>query len=722
MSIYQDRRYSIDERAQDLLSLMTVEEKIAQMHVHNNLAQLAKDIDEGKVNNLFGVLFDVRATDKKIIDKIQKYALEKTRLGIPLLLCGEGLHGFLYPKATIFPQSIGLSCSFNEKLVEDVAKVVGQEAYSLGTRQLFVPNLDLARELRWGRVQEDYGEDPYLVGKLGSACVRGIQASGVAATLKHYVAHGMPENGINLSSVHMGEREIRELMLPPFEECLKAGAMSVMPAYNELDGTPMHASKKWVNDVLREELGFDGTVISDWGGVAMLNSFHQTAQTSLEAGKQAINAGVDIEAPEYYGYGDKFLNAVKNGEIDEKLVDRAVLRILKLKFKLGLFDGKAISSGRQKFHSAKSVRLARKAAEQSIVLLKNDGVLPFSDKKQKIALIGPNAKTAQIGSYSYFPTDENLISLYEGLKRRVGEENLFYAKGCDLANDNEVELKRAVAAAIAADVVILALGDNSNFYGGVGWGNEEIVEPVTCGEGFDMHYLELPAAQRKLFNELAKTGKKIVLVLYSGRPQVIVDEYERSSAVLQAWYPGEQGGIALTDILFGDVNPTGKLTVSFPRSTGHLPCYYNHRTSARGYYKKPGTPQTAGRDYVFSHPSAFLPFGYGVGYVPFAYQWVRSKNLSGGGVEIRVKLSNLGDKEAEESVLVFLSCQYCEVVPYKSQLKAFKRVRIGAGKSKTVRFVLDESAFYYVNHDMQKKVAKGKYTVRVADQETTFEI
>ena len=719
MEIYKNKQYSVDERAQNLLSLMTLDEKIEQMHVENDVGRLAKEVKEGKVQHFFGALFGIRVTHTKDLVALQKYALEKTRLGIPLLLCSEGLHGLGYPNATVYPQNIGFSCSFNDELMEKIAREIGREAHNRGFRQIFAPNIDVARELRWGRTQETYGEDPFLVGKFGAAYVRGLQSQQVAATLKHYIGYSVPENGLNISAGHLGEREIRELMLPPYAEAVKAGAWSVMPAYNEVDGEPLHASKKWVNDVLRDELGFEGTVISDWGGVMMLGWLHRIAKEPWKAGKLAIEAGVDIEAPDYYGYGDEFKEKVRSGEIPMELIDRAVLRILKLKFRLGLFDGNAFGN-KKTMRTKKSVALARKAAEQSVVLLKNDGILPLNkEKRQKIAVIGPSANRAQVGDYSPNPPHKDVISLYRGLKDKLGEEYVLYARGCNYFTREDEELAKAVETAKQADVVVLVLGDNSLFFGGVGWGDDDVKDPVNNGEGFDVTSLDLPDAQKELFQAVKAVGKPVVLTTYAGRPLTIVNEFENSNAVLQAWYPGEQGGVAIADILFGDVNPSAKLTTSMPRSVGHLPCYYNHRVSSRGaVYKKYGSPEQPGRDYVFDSPKAFLPFGYGLSYTKYEYAGLKVRRLDDGKAEVSVKITNVGERDGEEIALVFVKNEYADFAPYEKQLKGYKRVALKSGQSKRVKIILDQDAFSGVDKNMKRTLIQGKHTVMVQDLKT----
>lgn len=731
MEIYRDKTKSTEERAKNLLSLMTLDEKICQLHVMQDKQEDTESVYEiydqiraGKHPRIFGGLFNLSPYPRKIVNAILDYALHDTRLGIPVLVMGEGLHGLSTEYGTRFPQNIGLGCSFDDKLIEKMARRIGKEAYSAGYRQLFAPNIDVIRDLRWGRVQESYGEDCFVTGRMGAAYVRGLQSQGVAATLKHYLGYSMPENGINLASVHVGERDLREQFLPAYQDGVNAGAKSVMLAYHDMDGVPLHASKKWGSDVLRGELGFNGVAISDWDAVQMLNWYDRVASTKLAAGKMALDAELDVEAPGYFGYSKELIDAVERGEVDIALIDRAVERVLRLKFELGLFDGKdgVTNPLRLQKKNKSSLKLAREAAEKSIVLLKNNGALPLDKSKvKKVAVIGPSVKDPQLGGYvKYLFTDKSVISIYDGLCAHFGAENVLYARGSYyslITQEQDMLIAEAVEAARAADAVILTLGDNARTFSGVGWGEDvKVDDRVLIGENYDTHDIRLPAAQRKLFNAVSavakETGKKLILTLYAGRPNVLVREFENSDAVVQAWYPGDQGGYAVADILCGVVNPTAKLAVSFPRSNGHQPCCYIHRKSARGnFWKQPGSPDKPGKDYVFSTPKAFLDFGYGLSYVPIRYDFIKVKKIGNFAAEISVKITNLGDKDTEEAVLLFTSCMFsnCVVVPYEKLLKAYNRVKVQAGKSRTVKFILDKSAFSYVDENMKTAYASGRY-------------
>ena len=709
----------------DMLHDMTVDEKVDQMLLMNDLHAVKEGLISGANPKLYGFAFmpsDIPVDD---INFIQQKVLERSRHKIPVLIMGEGLHGVMHSKGTIFPQSIGMACSFNDELMRSVAEVIGKEAHAIGMNQVYAPNLDLAREPRWGRTEETFGEDPYLAGCMGTAYVTGVQSQSVAATLKHYVAHGTPENGLNLSPVHMGERELREIMLEPFARCIAEGnAMSVMPAYSELDGVPVHANKFLLRDILRGELGFDGTVISDYDGITMLTYLHHIARDAQECAKAALNAGIDIEAPTPFSYNDDFRQAIKDKTIDISLIDNAVKNILTIKSRLNLFSHPYVDTGEfDALDDGYAKKLAKQAGDESIVLLKNDNdILPLK-KGVKIALVGCNADDAQTGDYSYRNSNLKAISLYEALKTELDERALIYAKGCNISTFDSAELQKAVRAAEQADVVVMALGDNSGFFGGIGWGDASGACAVTCGEGFDVSSLELPPAQYKLFNAVKGTGKPIVVVMYTGRPYVLTDLFARSDAVLQAWYPGEEGGRAVRDVLFGRVCPSGKLSVSFPRSTGHIPCYYNYKNSARGAnYKMPGTYEKPGRDYVFDSPDALFPFGYGLSYTKFEYSDLTVKMLNDESVKVSVTVKNTGEYDAKESVLLFLRQDTCPVTPYVKKLRGFKKIFLKKDETSSVEFILSEKDFVYIDEKMRKQLCRTQYTVFVGGLTGTFDL
>ena len=722
--MYKNANLSPEERAKDLLSKMTTDEKIDQMVFFNRLHFLANDVKEnidlpcrcGAFGNL-SVLDDPDA-----LDKIQDYFLNKTRLGIPLLMTFESLHGLYHEKGTVFPQCAGLGGSFDPSLVYEMARVIGKENRAVGLRQVFAPNIDIPREPRWGRTQEAYGEDPYLVGEMGVQYVKGVQEQGVAATVKHYIAYGFPEGGINLAPAHVGEREIREVLLEPFQKCIDAGVMSVMPSYNEVDGEPVHASKKYLRDILRNEMGFKGTTISDWGAIHMLHDFQYVAKDFYTAGKMGIDAGVDIEAPEPKGYGDEFRNAVKNGEIDEKLIDEAVLRILELKFKLGLFENPYADKELQaEMNNQAAKDLSRRMDEASILLLKNDGILPLDEKKLgKVAVIGNNAKDSFLGNY--IGQTESCISFYDGMVDRLGADRVLYSRGCGHISTTDEMISDAVDKAKQADVVMLVLGDSTDTGGGVGGGAFKNTE-ITCGEGYDTNDLNFLPSQKRLFEEIIKLNKPTLLVLYAGRPFTIKEEVERVNGFMFSWGGGEQSGIAFANLIFGDKSPSAKLSFSLPQSTGHIPCHYNHKMSARGsFYKRPGSPQQPGRDYVSASPDPWYPFGFGLSYTTLEYSDLSADVLPSGEVKVKVWVENKGEYEIDESVLCFVKMMYCPITPFIKKLRRFKKVNLKPGDKKSVEFTLNSEDFTYIDADMKTVVNKGEHKILIDSLECSINI
>ncbi len=718
--MYKNANLSPEERAKDLLSQMTLDEKIDQMVFFPNLAAVASDAAEGKDLpprcGAFGNLGNIE--DTEALDKMQDYFLNKTRLGIPLIMAFESLHGFYHPKATAFPQCAGLGGSFNPELIYEMAKIIGREARAVGVRQVFAPNIDIPRDPRWGRSQEAYGEDPYLVGEMGAMYVKGVQEEGVAATAKHFIAYGVPEGGINLTPAHVGEREIREVMLEPFQKCIDAGVKSIMPSYNEVDGEPVHASRKLLRDMLCGEMGFGGTLISDWGAIHMLHDFQYVAKDFLEAGKMALNAGVDIEAPEPKGYGEAFRAAVKNGDIDIALIDSAVLKILKLKFELGLFENPF--STREEMNTASAKELALKLDEQSILLLKNDGMLPLDEQKVgRVAVIGNNAKDSFMGDYIAQTAD--FVSFYDGIKNRLGEDRVLYARGCGHLSYTDEMIAEAVETARKADTVMLVLGDSTDGGGGVGGGGFKDNE-ITCGEGYDTHSLDFPPSQKKLFDEIIALGKPTLLVLYAGRPFTIKEDVDRANAFMFSWGGGEQSGTAFANLIFGDKTPSAKLSFSMPQSTGHIPCYYNHKMSARGsFYKHPGAPGAPGRDYVSASPDAWYPFGYGLSYTTLKYSDL-SATVEDGKVRVSVCVENAGDYEIDESVLLFVRMMYCPTTPFIKKLRKFTKVNLRPGDRKTVEFILTTDDFTYIDEDMKTAVNTGEHKILIDKLECSINI
>lgn len=721
MEKYKDINLSPKERAEDLLSRMTLEEKLLQMNTFRwEVAETNQDIKDGKDVKVCGAVFHgpKNADDLKFL---QDYCIEKT--GIPTMVVSDGIRGLCCEDSTVFPQSAGIGGSFNCENVEKMADVMGREARAIGIRQLYGPNIDIQREPRWGRTQESYGEDPYVVGEMGASFVKGLQKNDVAATLKHFIAYGVPEGGINLAPAHIGEREIREVMLEPYKKGIEAGAMSVMPSYNEIDGIPVHASKKYLRQILRDEMGFDGMTISDYGGVEMLETMHGVATDKCDAGRLALEAGVDMEALAIWGYGEDLKKAIERKEIDEKLVDEAVMRILIMKFKLGIFENPyAIPENMKNINNKEAKELSAKMEEEATLLLENDGILPLDEKSVgKIAVIGNNAKDTFLGDY--VTKKPWCVDFYDGMVNRLGKDKVLYARGCNPISGSDEMVKEAVETAKQADTVFLVLGDNASSGGGVPGLEVKLDREITCSEGYDNHDLNFPKQQKKLFDEIVALGKPTVLVLYAGRPYTIMEEVKKVNAFMFSWGGGEESGNVMARLIFGDVTPSAKLSVSFPQSVGHLPCYYNYKISARGrWYKEPGSYENPGRDYVLSSPEPWYPFGYGLSYTNLEYSDLKVKKTGETDVKVSVSVENKGNYEISESVLLFVSALRCPITPFIKRLRKFDKVNLKPGEKKNVELNLSKEDFTYIDFDYKEAVCKGKHKIAIENLECEVEI
>ena len=723
---YQDPALTPEERARDLLGRMTPREKLMQMCLRLKLAekfdseQFDKDYPDG-----LGATYSTITLSAAEINRMQKHMVEHTRLGIPMLMMSESLHGFFCDGATVYPQALGLGATFDPELIGRIAAAIGKQVRGMGVTETFAPNLDLSQDPRWGRVEENYGEDPYLTSRMGVAYVRGIQSQGVAACPKHYVAHGAPQAGINIGPVHAGERELRATMLKPFAAAFtEGGAMSVMPAYSELDGVPVHASRFLVTDILRGELGFDGWSVSDWGAVSMLYHNHRVARDAVEAGRMALHAGIDMEAPSLFGFSDELLEKALRGEVDMGEIDQAVYRILLGKFRLGLFENPyAREDAAERLDPPEAQALALQAALESCVLLKNDGVLPLRPDAGRIALIGPGAAVTQLGDYCAPSATDRAVTIREAMARRVGDR-LVYEKGSSIAFEDGDGIERAVQAARDADVVVMALADSSSSYGHLRWGDDNVKgDPVTtCGEGYDMHTLDFPGAQQKLFERVAAVGKPLVLLMMTGRPYALTEADRLASAIMQVWYPGQEGGEAIARLLFGEANPSGRTPISFPRSVGHIPCYYNHKNTAMGHYHQPGDYEKPGRDYVFSTPGALYPFGSGLSYTTFEYSDLTVTQTGETEFEAAVTVRNSGDRAGDEVVLMFLRDLVCRITPFVRQLRGIRRVSLQPGESVRVTFPIGFDDMSFINERMQAEVEPGEFEAQIGGLAAVFEL
>jgi len=731
--VYKDPKAPIPARVKDLLRRMTLEEKIGQMTAGDLDKPLNGDIAYGVCASPFLSVDDI--AKQSIAAK--KEVREKSRLGIPPIQIGECLHGQLAAGATIFPQAINQGCTFNPALIQQMGSVIAYEASSSGVDQALSPLFDLIRDPRYGRVEECYSEDPYLVTAMGTAFVRGMQGDPaqsrigigkdkVMCTAKHFAAYSITTAGVNLSPAEIGERELRSIILPPFKAAVQqANIYSVMPAYNEIDGVPAHANSFLLNEVLRKEWGFTGYTFSDYDGLIMLNTFHKVAKDKETAAVMGLKAGVDLESPQPDVY-PKLIELVKAGIIKESLIDTAVARILTAKFKAGLFE-KATPDTLQlkaRVHTSQHIALSQQIAEESIVLLKNDKqLLPLNINTIKsLAVIGPNANQVQYGDYS--PTRDNLsgTTVLAGIKELVGNKvKVNYAKGCDLIANNKSGFDEAVKAANNSDAVVVVLGTTSVVFQGVGWNGHlpanEPKDPFTCGEGYDVTDINPQGVQRDLLQALYKTGKPVILVLVNGRPWSIVWEKENIPAILEAWYPGEKGGTAIANILFGKVNPSGRLNVSIPQSTGHIPVYYNMVNTNKGFYHNPGTPDKPGQDYVFSSTAPLFPFGFGLSYTTFDYSNMKVSADQFGvndKIEVSVDVKNSGIVTGKEVVQMYLGNKINSVSTPVMALKGFDKIALQPGEIKTVKFMVSPDDIAIYNTEMKQVTEPGTFDIMIA--------
>ena len=730
--LYKNPKAPVDARVKDLMARMTLEEKVGQMNMTSLKESLHSNIGYGVVESPFIIASEIAIQSAEA----KKHAFTKTRLGIPPIQIGEGLHGVLAAGSTIFPQTIGQGSTWNPELIYQMGSVIAQEATTMGIDQALSPLFDLIRDPRYGRVEECFAEDPFLVSKMGYAFVTGLQGmpsqtrlsiapNKIMATAKHFAGYSYSLGGVNLAPTPVGERELRTMFLAPFEEIVRNGNVySVMPSYNEIDGIPAHSSAFLLNKVLRKEWKFKGYVFSDYGGLSQLYNFHQVAKGPHEAAVLGLNAGVDVEASRPDVYKD-LAKMVVDGTINIKQIDSAVSRILTAKFKGGLFEKKLADSAvmNTKLHTAASVALSRRIAEESIVLLKNqDNLLPLDVKKiRSIAVIGPNSDKVQYGDYSYTRDNRSGTTVLQGIKQFVGNRvHVNYAQGCELSGHDRSGIDKAVSAAEKSDVAIVVLGTTSVVFQGIGWngkaGKDEPKDPFTCGEGYDVTDIDPQGVQRELLQAVYKTGKPVILVLIQGRPWSIAWEKKNIPAIIEGWYPGEKGGNALADVIFGNVNPSGRLNMSIPQSSGHIPVFYNYVNSSKGNNREPGTPDKPGRDYVYSSTAPLFPFGYGLSYTDFAYSDLKfSANHfgKGGHIEVSCKIKNIGKVKGKEVVQLYLGEKVNSVSTPVKSLRGFDKIELVPGEEKTVKFKISEQDIQVWNRQMKRVAEPGTFKVMI---------
>ncbi len=743
---YKNSKTPTEKRVQDLLGRMTKEEKVGQLskllgwEMYEKSAKgvgvsakLKKAVHDQHIGLLWATLRADPWTQKTLLNglspveaaratnSIQRYMLDSTRLGIPLLLSEEAPHGHMAIGATVFPTAIGQASTWNPVLIEQMAATIAKETYAVGGKNGYGPVLDLARDPRWSRTEETYGEDAYLIGQMGRAMVKGFQGDVIGkedkiiGTLKHFVAYAVPEGGHNGEGVSVGERAMRHHYLYPFEQAVRAGAGSVMTAYNSIDGIPCSANPWLLKDVLRKDWGFNGFVVSDLLSISGLNGGHATASTAAEGASQSIHAGLDVDLSGT-GYGANLLEAVNSGLVETSVLDTAVARVLRMKFKLGLFDRPFVDEKlvAKKVATVENVTIARKVAQESIVLLKNEGdLLPLKKTVKRIAVVGPNADNAynQLGDYTAPQADGKVKTVLAGIRAAVGKgTQIDYVKGCAIRDTLNSNIQDAVAAAKLSDVVVVVLGGSSardfkTTYQATGAANVDInaVSDMESGEGFDRVSLDMMGHQLQLLQALEKTGKPIVLVTIMGRPLNLNWAAAHIPAIVNAWYPGQEGGLAIADVLFGDYNPAGRMPISVPRSVGQLPVHYNHNKPKH-------------HDYVEMSAKPLYAFGHGLSYSKFEYANLVvdvKESAEDFACTVSFDVENKGLLNGDEVAQLYVVDEVSSVVTAIKQLKRFERKSIGAGKRERVSFQLTKEDLKLWAVDNRWKTEKGKFKLLI---------
>ena len=726
IAIYKDAKQPIEKRVDDLLSRMTVEEKVMQLccwymaegsEIYRSSPEHSmQDIEDNITKGYGSVSTPARnlyaEQSAEMINKMQKIAVTKTRLGIPVLVGDEALHGIDVKGACCFPQPIGIASTWDIDLMQRVATAIGKEAFSTGVRQVMSPVLDLGREPRHGRFYETFGEDPLLVSLMGGTFVSEVQRHGVVCTPKHFVANFVGEAGREGANMEISERALRESHFVPYEYAVRqCGALGIMTAYNAVDGVPCAINKWLMQDILRDEWGFRGIVVSDWSSVPHLKNFHHCIDSLQQGAVLALRAGMDVDLP----HGESFIaltQAVKEGHLSESELDVNVGRVLWLKFHLGLFDNPYIDTkvGKELRDCAEHRQLARQMARESIVLLKNDGILPISNNVKRIAVLGPNAAEVRLGGYTANGVDA--ISPLDGLRNILGDKvELVYQKGAGIFNSKPEEVEQAIEAVKSCDMAILFMGGDGNNSG-----------QGTGGETVDRTDLRLMGKQEELINKVAATGKPIVVVLVDGRPVVVKPWLDKVNGLVMMWYAGEEGGNAIAEVLSGDFNPSGKLPCTFPMTTGQCPLYYSCYPMGRA---SRSAELNVPYDNYRYNPQ--FPFGFGLSYTTYKYDNATVVNNNSTSPVIKVEVTNSGSRAGSEVVQLYLASKTHRVVRRVKELKAFRRIHLKPGETKTVEFTLADTDFMFLNKKLQKEVDEGTYEVTIGPDSmngisTTFNV
>jgi len=736
-----DKR-SLIIKVNTLLQQMTIEEKLAQLGAYwvYELQEKGK-LDPAKIqqklkNGIGQITRNGGACNLMPLDtarsanRLQKFLKEETRLGIPAIIHEECCAGVMSAGGSIFPQMIGLASTFRPELAEKMTSAIRGQMRAVGAHQGLAPVLDVARDPRWGRVEETFGEDPSLVSQFGVAYIKGLQSEdlskGVMATGKHFVGHSFSQGGLNCGPVHLGPRDLWDTYLLPFQAAIRdAGLASMMNAYPELDGEVVAASRRILTGLLRETLGFDGVVVSDYEAVTMIHNYHFAAETRREAAVKALTAGIDVELPSVACYGEDLLKALKAGEISMDTIDLAVSRHLQKKFELGLFDDPYVDEGNvlSVYETKKDRDLAYEIACQSLVLLKNDGTLPLQKNIKSLAVIGPNADSNRslMGDYSYtavaelltFMPDPNSVfatmtkkevqtptvevpTILEAITKTAGSAiKVTYVKGCEVNSQDESGFNKAIHAASQSDVVVLVMGGRSG-----------LTLENTTGEFRDATDLSLPGVQEKLIHAIIAVGKPTVLVLNNGRPAAIPEIVEKANAILEAWIPGEEGARAIAAALFGEVNPGGKLPISIPRSAGQVPVFYNHKPS--------GMRSNIFGDYYNEPVKPLFPFGHGLSYSSFQFSDLsinKSAYSPKETIVISLRVKNTGKTSGDEVVQLYVRDEVASLPRPVKELKDFVRITLAPDKSKTITFHMQPAHLAYYDENLELMIEPGKFKV-----------
>jgi beta-glucosidase len=737
-----DSTRPIRERVSDLLNQMTLDEKLAQIgscwiYELQTKGQLDPQKFEEKLQHGIGQLTRVAGASTldpesaaKAANAIQHYLVDHTRLKIPAIMHEECCSGALMLGGSMYPQMIGLASTFQPELAGRMTEAIRKQLRAMGAHQGLAPVLDVSRDSRWGRLEETFGEDPLLVSHFGVAYIRGLQGDdltqGIIATGKHFIGHSLSQGGLNCGPVHIGPRDLWDVILAPFQAAIRdAGLASIMCSYPELDGEVVAASRRIMTGLLRETLGFDGLVVSDYHAVNMIHDYHNAAPDKQTAAAMALNAGVDVELPTTNFYCDPLRAALEAGDLNLELIDTAVSRHLQKKFETGLFDNPFVDEGRvhEVFETGEQRNLARELARKSMVLLKNDGLLPLKKSIGTLAVIGPNAHHGrnQLGDYSYpamqalmqlttpeysaVPESEpaasqefeiKIVTTLDGIRGIVSPNTkVLYARGCDNLEDDRSGFDEAINTAKQADVVVLVLGDRSG-----------LTPDCTTGETRDSVDLRLPGVQEELAKAVLALGKPVAVVLINGRPFATPWLDESANALIEAWLPGEEGGHAIADVLFGDVNPGGKLPITIPRHVGQVPVFYNHKPS--------GMRSNWYGDYVTEKVTPLYPFGFGLSYTKFEFSDLsidRKQATIGQTIRVSFKVTNRGLVAGDEVVQLYVRDEYATTPRPVKELKGYVRLTIQPGETCTIIFHLpvDQLAFY--DEDLNLVLEPGKMDI-----------